>query len=218
VTPRGVLFDLDGTLIDSYEAIATSLNHALGTLGRPTRSTGEVRRLVGHGLDSLLEQAVGRADRDAGVRLFRERYAEVFLDSTRALPDVGVTLAELRRRGYRMGVASNKPARFGGPLLEHLGLADSLQAVLGPDLVTHAKPHPEMLELLLLKLGVEASEAVYVGDMPLDVESGRRAGLETWLVPTGSAPRENLVDAGAARLVDRFGDLLDLLPGVLAQG
>jgi phosphoglycolate phosphatase len=209
---RGVLFDLDGTLVDSYEAIAASLNHARRAFGEPGLSLAAVRGMVGHGLESLIEQALGPERVAEGVCRFREHYAAICLEATRPLPGVTTTVPELRRRGYRMGVASNKPARFGRPILDHLGLGPHLDAVLGPDLVSRPKPDREMVDRLLAMLGLAAAEAVYVGDMVVDVETCRNAGVRCWLIASGSSSRDELRAAGGDRLLDRFDDLLALLP------
>ncbi len=207
-----MLFDLDGTLIDSYAAIADSLNHALEAAGRPALPADAVRRMVGRGLESLLSEALDGQGVAQGVRRFRERYAQIYACDTHLLPDVAETVRTLARRGYRMGVASNKPARFGRPILEKLGLAPLLQEILGPDLVEHPKPHPAMVQRLLKGLQLEPAQVVYVGDMPVDVETCRNAAIPCWLVPTGSATLEELQSAGGDRILLRFSDLLDLLP------
>jgi phosphoglycolate phosphatase len=109
-------------------------------------------------------------------------------------------------------VASNKPARFGRPILEQVGLASYFQGILGPDLVSHAKPHPAMVRRLLEMLGLQPAQVVYVGDMPVDVETCRNAQIPCWLVPTGSSTLEELEAAGGDRVLPQFADLLDLLP------
>ncbi len=209
---QGVLFDLDGTLIDSYAAIADSLNYALEAAGRPALPADEVRRMVGRGLESLLSDALDGHGVEQGVRHFRERYARIYTRDTHLLPEVAETVRALARRGYRMGVASNKPARFGRPILEQLGLAPPLQEILGPDLVDHPKPHPAMVRRLLEVLQLEPAQVVYVGDMPVDVETCRNAEIPCWLVSTGSATLEELESAGGDRVLLHFSDLLDLLP------
>jgi phosphoglycolate phosphatase len=211
---QGVIFDLDGTLVDSYGPIARSLNHALRSAGRAELPADQVRRMVGHGLEALVHEAMDGEGVDEGVRLFREKYAEVFMDETRLLSGVAQTVQALAARGYRMGVASNKPARFGRPLLEHLGLAGFFSGIIGPDVMGPPKPHPAMVHRLLESMQLTTQQVVYVGDMPVDVETCRNAGIPCWLVPTGSSSLEELETAGGQRLLHRFPQLLDRLPGI----
>lgn len=208
---RGLVFDLDGTLVDSYHAIAESLNHARERSHLPPLPVALVRRRVGRGLEQLIAELVGPERVEEGVRAFRERYAEVFAAGTTALPGVPRTLAGLAASGYRMAVASNKPARFSRPILEHLGLAAHIEAVLGPDIVGAAKPEPPMILGCLERLGLTPADAVYVGDMVLDVESAARAGLPVVLVPGGSATASELGATGQT-VLGTFDDLGALFP------
>jgi N-acetyl-D-muramate 6-phosphate phosphatase len=199
---RAIVFDLDGTLINSYDAIAGSLNHAMATLGHPPIPEADVRRMVGCGLEDLLARAldipVEHADRQAriveGVRLFRERYDQVCEAETRL-------------------VATHKASYFARRLLSALGVGTYLSAVVGPDLVTHKKPHPEMIETALAAMGARREETVYVGDMEVDVQSARAAGLPVIVLPTGSCSAVELERTGADLLLPSFAALLDLLPG-----
>lgn len=210
---RGIVFDLDGTLIDSYEAIAVSLNHARAAFGRPPMSTGEVRLLVGHGLESLIASWVDTEEIERGVQLFRERYAEVYTEATHLLPQVASTLESLVRRGVPMAVASNKPARFTAPILQSFGLVSAFKVVLGPDTVGSTKPDPAMLNAAVEALAIAREDVVYVGDMVLDVESADRAGLEVLLLTGGSSTVEALRATG--RTVLRH---FALIPNYLAPG
>ena len=209
---RGLIFDLDGTLVDSYAAITSSLNHARSRFGLPPLAADRVRRAVGRGLEVLVAELVGPDRVGEGVRLFRERYAEVFAAQTFALPGVRATFRELRERGYRMAVASNKPARFTEPILEQLGMLPWVDAVQGPDRAEATKPDPAMLRLCLEAMRLSSAEAVYVGDMVLDVQTAARAGLPVLLVPGGSSPTAALRETGA-RILESFDGLLDLFPG-----
>ena len=209
--PRAVIFDLDGTLVDSYDAIAECFNHARTTLGEPPLEPAEVRRLVGHGLEALMDEAVGPARAAAGVRLFRQRYDVICESRTLVLPGVSATLQRLDASGLRLGVATNKPTAFAWRIVRALGLAPPITAVAGPGDGVPPKPEPEMLRRVLRELGVESGAALYVGDMALDVESGRRAGVRVWLVPTGSADAGELAGAGAERLLPDFAALAALL-------
>jgi phosphoglycolate phosphatase len=207
----GLVLDLDGTLVDSYGPIAAGVNHARATLGMPPLSVEDVRGRVGHGLESLMADVVGEANAADGVRLFREEYARVFADGTTALPHAVEVLRELRGRGYRLAVASNKPARFGEPILEHLGMRPYLDAVEGPDRVGSTKPDPAMVHACLRAMAVPAERAAYVGDMVLDVETAAMARIPVILVPGGSSARSDLRDTGEL-LLSGLPDLLTLLP------
>jgi HAD superfamily hydrolase (TIGR01509 family) len=208
---RGVVFDLDGTLVDSYDAIALGVNAARKAFGLAPLPRPDVRRRVGRGLEALMADVLGKERADAGVRIFRERYAEVYAAATSALPGALDTLRELRSRGYRMAVASNKLARFGGPILEHLGMAGFLTTVEGPDTAGAPKPEPPMIERCLRAMGVGPEEALYVGDMVLDVETALRAGVPVILVPGGSSEREDLLRTGAT-VLGSLVEILEILP------
>ncbi len=215
---RGIVFDLDGTLIDSYEAIARSLNHALSRLGFRALEPSRVRAMVGRGLEVLMHKALGEAAAESpelveeGVRLFRQHYDVICLESTRLLPDVGETLRALHGRGYRLSVATNKPSYFAKRLLDSLAVGRYLTAVVGPDLVAQPKPSPEMVHAALLAMALRPDEAVYVGDMGVDVETARAAGMRVMVLPTGSSDIEELRSVGADLVFERFADLLELLP------
>jgi len=208
---RGIVFDLDGTLVDSYSAIAESLNHAREAFALEPLPEGLVRRRVGRGLEVLIAEMVGKDRVEDGVRLFRERYATAYASGTFVLPGVAETLHGLSRRGFRMAVASNKPARFGRAILADLGLLGLFAVVQGPDLAGSTKPDPAMIGLCLEAMEVGRREAIYVGDMVLDAESGSRAGVPVVLVPGGSSDDEALRATGQP-VLGSLGDLLSLLP------
>lgn len=209
---RGVIFDFDGTLIDSYEAIGESLNHVRSSFSLPPYAAEEIRPMVGHGLEQLIVRAVGADRVEDGVRLFREFYATVCERKTTILPQVKETLDTLDRRGYLMAIASNKPSYFARDILKALEFDHLFVEVLGPNDVQRPKPDPEMLEIIIMRIGLSPEEVVYVGDMPLDVEAGRRAGVAVYAVPTGSASRDDLLQALPDRLLHRFTDLTTFLP------
>jgi len=211
---RGVIFDFDGTLIDSYEPITDSLNHVRQAHGLPPYSLAEVRGMVGHGLEKLIEQAIGPKGIEEGVRIFREKYATLCQERTTILPQVRETLEELERRTYQMGIATNKPSYFARDILRTLEIDHLFAEVLGPNDVERPKPDPEMLEIIMMRLGLGAEEVVYVGDMPLDVEVARKAGVSVYALPTGSASRDALLASRPDRLLHRFSDLLVYLPAL----
>lgn len=213
MTIRGIVFDLDGTLVDSYEPIAESLNHARAQAGRPALAIETVRASVGRGLETLIAEHVGAEHVETGVRAFRERYAEVY-DRTRILPGVRPTLRRLAERGLSMTVASNKPARFGEAIVRRLGLAPYICDVEGPDRAGVTKPDPLLIRRCLRSMRLAPEQAVYVGDMVLDVESAARAGLRVILVAGGSSSLAELRATGEV-VLERFDALPGALPGLL---
>jgi phosphoglycolate phosphatase len=213
VTRSLIVFDLDGTLIDGYAAIADALSFAMERLGVAPLPIDSVRRMVGHGLEKLLEQAVGEDLAARGVLLFRQRYAEVAIEETALMPHVPEVLATLSDSGYPMAVASNKPAEFSRRILDAKGIGSLFLAVAGPDAKTPAKPDPAMLLGLMAAAGATPGKTIAVGDMEVDSEFARSAGCRVVLVPGGSRSREELAMVPADALL---GDLNDL-PAWLAR-
>jgi phosphoglycolate phosphatase len=208
-TLRAVLFDFDGTLADSYPAITASVNHVRAHHGLPPLPEAEVRRHVGRGPDHLLRHTVPGSDPAADVVRYRAHHPSVMHAGTRLLPGAAEALAGLKHAGRKLGVCSNKPVPFTRDLLAHLGLMPLLDVVLGPEDVARPKPAPDMLLAALARLGVPAAAALYVGDMTVDVETARAAGVAVWVVPTGSDPVERLAAARPDRLLGSLHDVLD---------
>ena len=206
-----IVFDLDGTLIDGYAAIGDALGYAMERLGRPALSDAAVRGMVGHGLESLLEEAVGSERAAEGVRLFRERYPLVAVEKSHLLPGVAEVLSTLDGRGHAQAVASNKPPKFSRMILEAKGVAGRFRAVAGPDAGTPAKPDPAMLRALMAGAGARPDETVVVGDMEVDFEFARAADCRVVLIPGGSRTREEL----SALAPDAFLGSIVELPGWL---
>jgi 2-phosphoglycolate phosphatase len=198
---RAVLFDFDGTLADSYAAITASVNHVLKHHGSPILTEAQVRALVGHGLENLMANILPGIDPKAAAQLYREHHPTVMKSHTKLLPGVAEGLNALKDSGIKLGVCSNKPAYFTRALLGMLEIDRFFDVVLGPDDVGAPKPDPAMVDQALERLGVSKEEALYVGDMEVDIETGRRAGIETWVMPTGSHDEATLRAANAGRLL-----------------
>jgi phosphoglycolate phosphatase len=207
-----VIFDLDGTLVDSFQAIAASLNHARAHHALAPLETEEVRRHVGRGLEQLIADLVGAARVEQGVRCFREHYARVFLEMTVPIGGAEETLRRLRRRGYRMAVASNKPERFSRPILREAGLLPYLDDVQGPDTADSTKPDPRMISACLRRMELDRQRGLYVGDMVLDVRTAARACLPVVLVPGGASSEQELRATGQT-VLPRLENLAELLAG-----
>lgn len=208
---RAVLFDLDGTLIDSYPAIAASVNHVRQQCGLTPLSIAEVTRHVGRGAAYLLQQTVGQNNLEAHLAAYRQHHVTVLRPMTVLLPGAYETLQELHRRGYRLGICSNKPITFTRELVDHLHLTPFLDVVLGPEDVTRPKPAPDMLLLALQRLQLAPTDALYVGDMTVDIETARAAHVLVWVVATGSDPVEALQAARPDLRLTHLKEMLNLL-------
>lgn len=207
---KAVLFDMDGTLLDTLADMAAAVNHILSVHGYPLRTEEEVRAFVGNGARKLMERALppdvtGDAF-EALLEEYRQWYEAHACVRTAPYPGVPAVLAALHRAGVRCAVVSNKPdgatreltARF-FPGLPAFGQQDGIPAKPAPDMVYHA----------LAELGVEASAAAYVGDSEVDVALARNAKLPLIAVSWGFRGREALEEAGAALVVDDAATLLE---------
>jgi len=209
---RGVVFDLDGTLVDGYLGITTAVNAARAAFAMPPLSVDDVRSRVGSGLSQLMEDVVGSAHVSEGTAVFRKVYDRVCEDETFAVPGLAGTLEALRTRGVRMSVASNKPAAYSVRILERLGVRPFFDAIEGPETAGALKPDPAMILACLRAMDVSAVEATYVGDMTIDAQAGERAGVAVVLVCGGSCAPDELRLTGQPVLAS-----LSALPGFLAH-
>ena len=212
-----VLFDLDGTLVETAPDLCAALNHCLAQAGRPQVTVAEVRHMVGDGARALLRRglaAAGAAPAEAEVeRWFGEllvRYQEHVADSSAAFEGVVETLDAMQAVGGRHAVCTNKPILHTRSLLDALDLARRFEVVLGGDSLPVRKPHPRHLLAALEAMGVPPERAVMVGDSANDVAAARAAGLPVVLVSFGytTIPAAEL---GADALIDHFTALPEAL-------
>ena len=209
---RGVIFDLDGTLIDSYQAIYLSFQYAYESMGLPPLSYEEARKVVGLGLTITFNDLLGRERTPEALRLFRKKYWEVFPDHTQFLPGARELAFELHRRGIRQAIATNKLGRFSRAIIRHFGMNDLFVAVLGDEDVALNKPDPEMLLAAIEKLALPKDEVVMVGDSLVDIQAAQNTGIRIFAVPSGTTRKEVLREAKPTALLERLSDLLNHLP------
>ena len=207
---RAILFDFDGTLADSYAAIAASVNHVRAAHGLPPLEEAVVRRHVGRGLEYLLENTVPNVDVPRDSEIYRVHHPSVMLRGTRLLPGAMDVLAAAKNAGLCLGVCSNKPRAFTKELLEFLDIGQYIDGAFGPEDVARPKPAPDMLIKALAWLRVAPGEALYVGDMVVDIETAVLAGVKVWVVATGSDDLATLEAAGPDRILKNLHEMMPL--------
>ncbi|MDP2653715.1 MAG: HAD family hydrolase [Candidatus Omnitrophota bacterium] len=190
---RLVIFDLDGTLIDAYRAVSESVNFTLRACGFPPVPDLTIKRTVGWGDRHLIASFVGEDNADRTLKIYRRHHKDALKRGSRLLPGALRLLKALKKRGYKLAVASNRPTRYSHIVIRHLGIRAYFDYVLCGDRIARPKPHPDILRRILRRFGVRPGQAVYVGDMGIDMQAGRRAGVRTVAVTTGSSTREELV-------------------------
>jgi 2-phosphoglycolate phosphatase len=208
---RAVLFDFDGTLGDSYRAITASVNHVRSSHGLAPLGVEQVRPNVGRGLPALLKSCVPGTDLERDANLYRSHHPSVLESGTQLLPGALTTLQTLHRRGLKLAICSNKPALFTRKLVDILRIAELIDQILGPEDVANPKPAPDMLVEAIRRLGLPKDDVVYVGDMTVDIQTARGAGVQVWVVPTGSDTRKALEDDKPDRLLNHLSEIADLV-------
>lgn len=209
---RALIFDLDGTLVDSFAGIHDALAHTMRHFQIEPHDLATTTRMVGHGLEILLERALGPMHVAAAVPIYRARYAEVIDHTTQALPGADALVRAAAAQGLALALASNKPSYFSHRILKKLQWESLFCEVLGPDLVSSPKPDPAMLLEAVRRLGFAKEEVLYVGDMTVDLDTARAALVPHVLIASGSMSREVLLAAGAPSVFD---DLTQLQASLL---
>jgi phosphoglycolate phosphatase len=200
-----VLFDLDGTLVDSAPDLAGAANGLREARGLPALPLAELRPMVGAGARGMVGAAFGIKPGDEGFEALRDEFLQVYeqrlLQSTAVFPAMAQVLQSLEAAGLRWGVVTNKAERFSLPLLQGLGLHGRAAALVCGDTTPHAKPHPEPLLEAARRLGVAPQQCVYVGDDVRDMQAGRAAGMPTLAAGWGYLGQGDPVHAWGADAV-----------------
>ncbi len=181
------IFDLDGTLVDAYPAIISSFNFTLVKLGYRPQKTAVIRKAVGWGDANLIKPFVRHKDFKKALSIYRLHHAKSIKTGVRWMPQAQALLSCLKKRGALLAIASNRPTKFTHLILKRLGGRAIFHKILCGDRIRFGKPHPLILNRIVRELRIPRKDAVYIGDMVIDVQTGRRAGICTAAVATGSS-------------------------------
>ncbi len=204
---RLLIFDMDGTLVDSFQGILRALNMALAELDMPPVDLLWVRKHVGRGAARLIASASGgRVEAQDLFSAFRRSYGEVIVEESRPFPGVEETLEKLGT-DFELALASNKPDFWIHEVLRGLGWDHRFQSVMGPESAGAHKPNPAMIDRILEETGARRIESILIGDMPVDAETGSNADIAVLGVLTGAASAEELIDAGCIETIGGVPDL-----------
>lgn len=205
-----IVFDLDGTLIDSSDDIAWAANKTLVHMGYMERDIRSIKKCIGWGVKILLEKLMPEEDEDRleeARRKFLEYYWDHLTVYTNLYPGAREIIEYFGKMNKSMAIITNKPLRFTEKILEYFALQKYFSMVLGGDSLPNRKPHPEPALKVLTHLSISASRGVFVGDSPTDCETGRGAGMTTIGVSYGFREKEELENAGFDIIIDDLRDL-----------
>ncbi len=212
-----VVFDLDGTLLDTLEDLAHAGNQVLAQSGYPTHPVESYKYFVGDGLRTLIEKiaptSASQEDIAACFALFKDIYARCWKEKTRLYPGIAELLAALGQSGLHLAVLSNKPHDFTRLCVDHFFAEKSFQCIYGQRDEVPKKPHPAGARAIAAELGVSPENCVYVGDTKIDMQTGKAAGMFTIGVLWGFRPAQELRENGADILVDHPMEILDVVQG-----
>lgn len=209
---RALIFDLDGTLIDSQRDLILSVNAMLQEMGREQLHENTISGYIGHGAPQLIGQALGdhatEEERQRALKFFLAYYEDHKMDSTCAYP--GVLEALDRLATFPMAILTNKPVRISMRILQELGLAKYFRAVYGGNSFETKKPHPLGAQTILREFAAAPAEAILIGDSEVDVQTARNAGVLAAAVNYGFGTHDRAAHPADVYL-DRLADLVPLL-------
>lgn len=211
-----VIFDLDGTLLNTLDDLSAAANHALTQCGFAPRSVEECRKFVGNGVTKLLERALpdGHKTSENVTRMktaFFAYYDKHLADTTYPYDGICEALAALQARGVKLAVASNKYQAATAQLIAHFFPSVSFAAVLGQREGVPVKPHPQIVQDILAAANETCEHTLYVGDSDVDMQTAQNAGVRACGVTWGFRSRESLAACHPAYLIDNPKELLEIL-------
>lgn len=207
------IFDLDGTLLNTLNDLAASTNYALRSAGMPEHSVEDVRRFVGNGVKKLMERAIPdgleNPKFDETYATFRRHYLEHSLDTTKPYEGIPEVLAELKRKGKKLAIVSNKFYAATQELAKHF-FPETIQVAIGERENIHKKPAPDTVLEAMRQLGVGKEGSIYIGDSDVDIDTAKNVGIPCISVLWGFRDKDFLISHGATHLIKTPKELLEL--------
>ena len=202
---KAVYLDLDGTLIDHFRVIYRCYEYALGQLGLPMKDFETLKATVGGSIAVTMKRLVGERSEEA-LPHFRKHYNEIWHEDIIVLPGTQWLLENLKEAGYQTACFTNKDGDAARKILERIGFAPLLDAMIGTLDTPYRKPQPEFSQYALEQLGVSGGESIMIGDSHFDVEAGLVVGMTPYTVNTGSHTAEQLeaVEGNAGNFADMY--------------
>ncbi len=211
---KAIIFDLDGTLLDTLKDLQEGTNYALRVNGMPERTLDEIRRFVGSGARKLIERVIPGCEKEGVFEKVMEDFAfyykEHCKDNTAPYPGIMELLKELKRRGYALGVVSNKPDFAVQELIPEY-FPEIFSSVTGERQGVAKKPAPDLIWEAMKKLNASKEESVYIGDSEVDIEAAKNAGLPCISVAWGFKDRDFLTEHQASVIIDAPEEILKLV-------
>lgn len=219
---RAVIFDLDGTLVDTAPDLMLATNHVLESLGRRAITMEEVRAFVGHGARALVTRGLAATgglpenyDVEPDYRLFVDYYSRNIAHGSRPFPGLIQLLDRLKAEGFGLAVCTNKLEGLSVQLLDALNLSPYFGAVVGPDTIGIAKPDPKPFFEAVSRLDLDSPRAIMVGDSETDILTARNAGVPVLAVPFGYTPRP-VEEFRPDRMISHFDEAYDAIQELFA--
>jgi phosphoglycolate phosphatase len=211
-----VIFDLDGTLLDTIEDLANATNHALQQFNFPVHEVASYRFFVGNGVNKLLERALPEAHKNAdAISMLKHEFLKYYLihaeDCTKPYPGISELLTNLHKEGFQLAVASNKMHDATVELVKRFFPAIPFSIILGQRDGIPVKPSPAIVDEIVECAGITKNEILYVGDSGVDAATAVNAGVLFVGVLWGFRPQQELEDAGATRFVERPEEIVKLV-------
>lgn len=210
---KAIIFDLDGTLVDSLADLADAANFALSCFGQPTHSTETLKTMIGDGTRTFISRALPQNRQDLVEQVLvkmREKYIDICLNNTHPYKGIKETLDELKKHGIKMAVITNKDQKMSEKIISHF-FGNYFQIVMGTVDAVPLKPDTKAVLYVLDRFGVKTDSALFVGDSNIDIKTAKAAGITSIGVKWGFRSEQELVEAGANFIINSPNELLNIL-------